>query len=151
MPPSYVKPYMKRRKTNAADAAAICDSRNASLDAVCRHQERSLLIGSGSSPHVRLSGSPTRADRQRDPRPHDGVRYHSGEGRTERRSIRGAPGSAAGNGPEAREPAFRSVRRDGYQVCRPKRQRIGLRRAHFWRTASIASASGSFPTAPSMI
>jgi hypothetical protein len=38
MPPVYVKPYVKRGKTDAADAEAICEAVTAAYDAVCRDQ-----------------------------------------------------------------------------------------------------------------
>src|SRR5436305_12284446 len=37
IPPSYVKPYVRRSKTDAADAAAICE-------AVGHHRARDLLV-----------------------------------------------------------------------------------------------------------
>ena len=38
MPPAYVKPYVKRGKTDASDAEAICEAVIASDDAVRRDQ-----------------------------------------------------------------------------------------------------------------
>jgi hypothetical protein len=39
MPPTHVKAYVKRGKNDAADAAAICEGRNAAIDAFCADQE----------------------------------------------------------------------------------------------------------------
>lgn len=39
IPPSYIKPYLRRQKNDAADAAAICEARHATVDAVCSGQE----------------------------------------------------------------------------------------------------------------
>ena len=36
MPPAYVKPYIRRQKNDAADAAAICEAVTPAFDAVCR-------------------------------------------------------------------------------------------------------------------
>ena len=36
MPPAYVKPYIRRQKNDAADAAAICEAVTRPLDAICR-------------------------------------------------------------------------------------------------------------------
>jgi transposase len=57
MPPSYVKPYVKRQKNDAADAAAICEAMTrpnmrfvpvrsvANQAALMRHKVRELLVG----------------------------------------------------------------------------------------------------------
>jgi transposase len=57
MPPAYVKPYVKRGKTDAADAEAICEAvarptmryvpiKSPEQQALlCQHRARNLLIG----------------------------------------------------------------------------------------------------------
>ena len=52
MPPAYVKPYVKRSKTDAADAAAICG-------AVTRPTMRLVPVNT-SRPRLRLSGADSR-------------------------------------------------------------------------------------------
>ncbi len=56
MPPAYVKAYVKRGKTDAGDAAAICEAarsagfRPAADDAVCRDQVARSAIAIGGAP-----------------------------------------------------------------------------------------------------
>ena len=40
MTPSYVAPYVKRGKTDVADAAAICEAVTRLDHALCAHQDR---------------------------------------------------------------------------------------------------------------
>ncbi len=44
MPPRYVKPYVKRNKSDMADADAICEAARSAEHAVCRNQDLSLLL-----------------------------------------------------------------------------------------------------------
>jgi transposase len=69
MPPSYVKPYVKRGKNDAVDAEAICE-------AVTRPTMRFVAMKSAeqqaapfASPHTQSSGQAAHATREYDPRP----------------------------------------------------------------------------------
>ena len=76
MPPSSVKPYVKRGKTDAADAEAVCEAvtrpsmrfvpvkSEAASAALVLHRTRDFLVGQLTR------------DRQCDPRPHGRVWHH---------------------------------------------------------------------------
>ena len=49
MPPSYVKPYVKRQKNDAADAEAICEAVTRPTHALCRGQERRAAERDGAA------------------------------------------------------------------------------------------------------
>lgn len=112
MPPSYVKPYVKRGKTEPADAAAICEAvmrpsmrfvavkSEACSSVLVLHRTRDFLVRQRTQ-----IGNAIRA-------PHGGIRSHSGERRAECRSTKGATGQTAGSGPDASGCAFRSTCRD---------------------------------------
>ena len=75
MPPSYVKPYVKRGKTDAGDAEGDLRGGETSHDAVCRDQIAQSAGGAGATPHagsVRQTAYPAG---QHDPRPAGGVRH----------------------------------------------------------------------------
>jgi transposase len=75
MAPSYVKPYVKRGKTDAADAEAICEAvtrpsiltrqamRSITERAVCPDQDGGAASRSDGAPHAGLSGPPIDPDR----------------------------------------------------------------------------------------
>jgi transposase len=60
MPPAYVKPYVKRGKSDAADAEAVCE-------AVTRPTMRAAG-GAVDAPHARSTRQAAHADSQHDPR-----------------------------------------------------------------------------------
>ena len=75
MPPAYVKPYVKRGKTDASDAEAICEAVTRPNDAVRRDQVARAAGGAGAAPHagpVRQAAHPAG---QHDPQPAGGVRH----------------------------------------------------------------------------
>jgi hypothetical protein len=91
MPPSYVAPYVKRGKTDAADAAAICE-------AVTRPTMRSVPIKTAEqqsridvAPNARLVGAAKDDAGERPTWAHGRVRRHRASGH----SARGGPGSRA--------------------------------------------------------
>ena len=51
MPPSYVKPYVKRQKNDAADAEAICEG-HASQHAICANKDARAAELPDASPHT---------------------------------------------------------------------------------------------------
>lgn len=111
MPPSYVKPYVKRGKTDAADAAAICE-------AVTRPSMRFVAIKSEACSSVLvLHRTRDFLVRQRT-QIGNAIRAHMTEfgiiaaGCAECRSIEGTPGRASGSGADACGFALRSVGRD---------------------------------------
>jgi len=74
MPPAYVKPYVKRGKTDASDAEAICEAvtrptmRYVAIKSC--EQQAALTVPSDAGP----LGQATHATREHDPRPACGVR-----------------------------------------------------------------------------
>jgi len=80
IPPSYVKPFVKRGKTDAADAEAICGGDPAD-DALRADQDRDPAGGTDAASDPGLSGPPADPARQRDPRPSGLVRPGCGKGR----------------------------------------------------------------------
>ena len=108
MPPSYVKPYVKRQKNDAADAEAICE-------AVTRPTMRFVEVKSPEQQSVMVlhrvaadADAPAHPAVERDPRPHGGV-WAGGADR---------PGGAAG--PDRRSSssaATRACRRKHADAC----------------------------------
>ena len=66
MPPAYVKPYVKRGKTDAGDAEAICEAVLVRPCASCR-SSRLSSSGAGAAPDARSPRSAAHAARQHDP------------------------------------------------------------------------------------
>jgi len=65
MPPAYVKPYVKRQKTDAADAEAICEAvtRKNMRFVETKMQECGLLTGTRSAEGIMASGHMNRTNR----------------------------------------------------------------------------------------
>src|SRR5215472_14908557 len=57
MPPSYVAPYVKRGKIDAADAAAICEAGDPTDDALCADQDCSTASRIDVASNARLVGT----------------------------------------------------------------------------------------------
>ena len=116
MPPAYVKPYVKRGKTDANDAAAICE-------AVTRPSMRFVPVksteqagGAGAAPDARPAGQATHAVGEHDPQPARRVRDRDGAGpapcaRTGGPALGRRRGRGATPGPAGGDRAGRSDRR----------------------------------------
>ena len=76
MPPAYVKPYIRRQKNDASDAAAICEAVDAAFDAVCRRALAGEPGGVDASQDAGDVGLATHAAAQWAARPLDRGRRH---------------------------------------------------------------------------
>ncbi len=65
MPPAYVKPYVRRQKNDAADAAAICEAVARRLHALCRRALGRKPGGADASQGARDAGVAAHATHQR--------------------------------------------------------------------------------------
>ena len=68
IPPQYVKPYVKRNKTDAADAEAICDGGDETEHAVRGDQDARTAKHSGPASRSSIAGTATNGNHQRGPR-----------------------------------------------------------------------------------
>ena len=80
IPPQYVKPYVKRNKTDAADAEAICEAvarPNMRFVPIKTIEQQSILaLASGTG----AVGAATDVSSQCDARPSQRIRYRRGQG-----------------------------------------------------------------------
>ena len=74
MPPAYVKAYVKRGKTDAADAEAICEAVTRPTMRFVRDQVGRSAGGAIAAPSARSAGPPADPAGQHDPRSAGGVR-----------------------------------------------------------------------------
>ena len=75
MPPAYVKPYVKRGKTDAADAEAICEAVTRPTMRFVPVKSRGAAGGAVDAPHARSAGQAAHAAGQHDPRAAGRVRH----------------------------------------------------------------------------
>ncbi len=103
MPASYVKPYVKRGKTDAADAEAICEAVTSAPtegrsrwadDALRAGQDRRAASRADAAPDARPAGAAADHAGERLARAYGGTRHHRAPGDR----ARGGPGGRAGGG-----------------------------------------------------
>ena len=93
MPPAYVKPYVKRSKTDAADAEAVCEAVTRPTMRVRAGEVTRAAGGAVDAPGTRSTGQAAHAAGQHDPRPArrvwhqhpQGSRTGTADGATDRR------------------------------------------------------------------
>ena len=75
MPPSYVKPYVKRQKNDAADAEAICEAVTRPTMRFVEVEDAGAAERHGAASDAADADAPAHPALQRHPRPHGGVRH----------------------------------------------------------------------------
>ena len=89
MPPAYVKPYVKRGKTDAADAEAICEAVTRPTMRFVPVKSRRAAGGAGAAPDARSAGQAAHAAGQHDPRAARRVRDRDGARAFRSRTLAG--------------------------------------------------------------
>src|SRR5215468_3731373 len=78
--PTYVKPFIKRQKNDAADAEAICEAAQAAEHALCSGQDRRAAGKRHRVSSPRSPGTAAHSVRQRSSRAPDGIRLRLSQG-----------------------------------------------------------------------
>ncbi|NOG74014.1 transposase [Roseicella sp. DB1501] len=91
MPPAYVKPYVKRGKTDAADTEAICEAVTRPTMRFVPEKSRGAAGQPNGAEGPRHASAPAHPDHQRTALPPHRIRHRDRAGVQARRADRGGP------------------------------------------------------------